>query len=138
MRMNNAVIDSKTKISEKLIHLGLGLIDLSLREVFTTISSSSSTTSFAFSFLPSFLSPFLSSLISPLTSSLISSLSPRYNRFDKIYDHFDKSYKGLSYINTSKSDVRDTIKDSAVDFLIKLRLLSLFIFIVFLKRLSLI
>ena len=40
--------------------------------------------------------------------------------------------------NTSESNIKDTIKDLAVDFLTKLRLLSFFIFIVFLKRLSLI
>ena len=120
-------IASKTKISKNLIHLFLSLIGLSLREYFTTSSSSfsssssssSSTISFTTTFLSSLISTFLSSLTSSLTSSFISSLLSRYNRSDN-YNRFNKIYKELSYINTSKSNIRDIVDNIVAFFLIKL------------------
>ena len=99
-------IASKTKISENPIHLFLGLIGLPLREYFTTTSSSSSSStsssssssSFSTSFITAFLPPLTPTFLSPLTPSLLS----RYNRSNK-------TYKELSYTDTNKPNMRDTV-----------------------------
>ena len=114
-------IASKTKISENPIHLFLGLIGLPLREYFTTSSSSSSSStssssssssSSSISLVTTFLSPltsaFLSPLTPPLTSLLTSSLLSRYNRSNN-YNRSNKIYEESSYINTSKSNIKDTV-----------------------------
>ena len=114
----------------------MGLIGLLLREYFITsssassaFSSSSSSSSTITSFVIAFLSPLISltsslkpSLIFPLTRSLLS----RCNRFNKIYNYsnnynrFNKIYEELSYIDIYRFNIRDTMKDLAVVFLIKL------------------
>ena len=98
----------------------MGLIGLSLREYFITSSSASSSSSSSSSTTISFITTFLSSLtpLTPplepsLTSSLARSLSPRCDRFNKIY-------KESSYIDTCKPDIRDIMKGLVVVFLTEL------------------
>ena len=109
-------IASKTKISENPIHLFLGLIDLPLREYFTTSSSSSSasssSSSSSTSLITAFLSPLTPAFLSPLTPPLAPLLTPpllsRYNRSNNC-DRFDKICEESSYINTSEPDMKDTV-----------------------------
>ena len=116
-------IASKIKISENLIYLFLGLIDLPLREYFTTSSSSSSASSSSSSssiflittFLSPLISAFLSSLTPSLTPLLTSSLLSYYNRSNN-YNRFNKICKESSYINISESNIRNIV----VFFLTKL------------------